>query len=346
MATETIARPSAQLSEATLLEMYWIMLLSRGLDERAWILHRQGKIVFHVSAIGHEAAQAGAAFAINRGVDYVNPYYRDLTLALAVGSQPVDFMLGLLGKHGDPYSAARQMPSHFNDKALNLISGSSVVASQVPQTAGLAFAIKYRQQMGLVDPDDTTQPRLALTCLGEGSTSQGEWHEGMNWAGVHKLPFICLVENNLYAISVPVEAQMAVSSVADRASAYGVHGVSVDGNDPLAVYDAVKAAAERAYNGDGATLVEARTYRLTPHSSDDDDRSYRSREEVESWRQREPVGRFRQYLLAEGVLTQDKADDYDERAKAAVDEAHRLAEEAPTPAPEEAMGAVYAEVSS
>ena len=342
MTTDVVARPSEAISEDMLLDMYWTMLLSRRLDERAWILHRQGKIAFHVSAMGHEAAQVGAAFAINRGVDYVNPYYRDLAMALALGSSATDFMLGLLGKQDDPYSAGRQMPSHFSSRKLNIISGSSVVATQVPQTAGLAFAIRYRQRTGMVNSDDTSQPRLALTCIGEGGTSQGDWHEAMNWAGVHRLPFICLVENNIYAISVPMEHQMAVENVADRASAYGIEGVAVDGNDVLAVYDVMKAAAERAYRGEGATLVEAKTYRLVPHSSDDDDRSYRSREEVEAWKQRGPLLRYQRDLLARGLLTPEKIVDYEARAKAEVDQAQQIAEDAPDPAPEETLAPVYA----
>jgi len=293
MTTNAIARASSRLSEQTLLEMFWTMLLSRRLDERAWALHRQGKIAFHISAMGHEGAQVGAAYAINRGVDYVNPYYRDLALTLAIGMTPLAFMLSLFGKKDDPSSGGRQMPGHYSSTALNIISGSSVVTTQVPQTAGLAFAIKYRRQTGLLDPNDTTQPRLALTSLGEGSTSQGEWHEGMNWAGVHKLPMICLVQNNLYAISVPVTSEMAVANVADRAAAYGIVGVVVDGNDVLAVYDVMTEAVERAYNDDGATLIEAKTYRIVPHSSDDDDRSYRSREEVEEWKIKGPINRFR-----------------------------------------------------
>lgn len=342
MSTETLTSPRTTLNEQTLLEMYWIMLLSRRVDERAWVLHRQGKIAFHVSVIGHEAAQVGAAFAINRGVDYVNPYYRDLALCLAIGITPLDFLLGSFGKASDPFSGGRQMPSHYSSRQLNIISGSSVVATQVPQTSGLAFAIKYRQTVGIVDPKDTRQPRLALTCLGEGSTSQGDWHEGLNWAGVHHLPMICLVQNNVYAISVPVESQMAVKNVADRASAYGIAGVTVDGNDVLAMYDVMKEAAERAYNGGGATLVEAKTYRMTPHSSDDDDRSYRTREEVEEWKKKDPIVRFQRYLQAEGILTQAMIDDYETHARDEVDAAHKAAEAAPSPAPEAALGDVYA----
>ena len=342
MTTNTVERASARLSEDTLLEIFWGMLLSRRLDERAWALHRQGKIHFHISGMGHEAAQVGAAFAINRGVDYVHPYYRDLALSLAIGITPTDFMMSLFGRKDEYSSGARQMPSHFSSRAKHIISGSSPVATQVPQAAGLAFAIRYRQKCGLVDPADATQPRLALACLGEGSTSQGEWHEGMNWAGVHKLPFICLVQNNFYAISVPLESQMAVTNVADRAAAYGVYGVVVDGNDVLAVYDVMAEAAQRAYSGEGATLVEAKTYRPVPHSSDDDDRSYRSREEVAEWKKKDPIMRFQNYLMQEGILNESLLHDYESRARAEVDKAQAEAEAAPLPDAEEALGSVYA----
>ncbi len=344
MAPDGAQRPSQRLSDDTLLEMYRLMLLSRRLDERAWALHRQGRVQFHVSAMGHEATQAGAAFAINRGVDYVVPYYRDLAMAIALGCSGRDFMLGLFARRDDPWSAGRQMPCHFSDRSRNIISGSSTVATQIPQAAGLAHAIRYRQRCGMVDPQDESQPRLALTSLGEGSTNQGEWHEGMNWAGVHRLPFICLVENNRYAISVPQVEQMAISSVVERAAGYGVHGESVDGNDVLAVYDAMHAAAQRAGNGDGPSLVEAHTYRLTPHTSDDDDRSYRSREEVARAGEVEPLGRFRRTLLARGVLTDAMAEELEARTRDEVNAAQHAAETAPEPTPEMAVAPVFAPV--
>src|SRR3954453_11337550 len=143
------SRPSESLSDQTLLEMYWYMVLARRLDERSWAMHRQGKIAFHISGMGHEATQIGTAFAINRGVDYVHPYYRDLALMLAVGVTPLDFMLSLLGKEGEISSGGRQMPSHWSARKVNIVTSSSVVATQVPQAAGLAFAIKSRWQMGL-----------------------------------------------------------------------------------------------------------------------------------------------------------------------------------------------------
>ncbi len=337
-----LSRPSEQLSNETLLDMYWHMLLSRRTDERAWVLHRQGKIAFHISGMGHEATQVGAAFAINRGVDYVVPYYRDLALVMALGITPRDFMLSLFGKAGEISSKARQMPSHWGSKAHHILSTSSPVATQVPQAAGMAFAIKYQRENGLLDPNDAAQPRLALTCLGEGSTSQGEWHEGMNWAGVHTLPFICIVQNNNYAISVPIEQQMAVSHVAERAIAYGVQGVTVDGTDILAFYDVMRAAVARAYNGEGATLIEAKCYRLTPHSSDDDDRSYRPREEVEEAKRTDAILRYEQHLMGRGILSDALKQDYEQRARQMVDEAQRYAENAPYPEESSLYEDIYA----
>jgi 2-oxoisovalerate dehydrogenase E1 component alpha subunit len=315
-----------------LLEMYWQMVRSRKLDERAWVLHRQGKIAFHISAMGHEASQIGTVFALRRGYDYVVPYYRDLPMMLALGYTPREFCLGLMGKQGEPSSGARQMPSHWGLRRVNVVSTSSPVATQIPHAAGIAFAIKLRG-------DD----RVALTCIGEGSTSQGEWYEGLNWAAVHKLPFICLVQNNVYAISVPMDKQMAVPNVADRAAAFGMPGVVVDGNDVLAVYRVMKEAVERARAGGGPTLVEAKTYRVVPHSSDDDDRSYRSRDEVEQWKKRDPILQFRSYLEMSSLLTTAMHEEYEAKAAAEAEEAVKFAEEASYPDAAEAAGPVYAE---
>ena len=335
--------PSDNLSPDTLREMYRVMLISRYTDERAWVLHRQGRIPFHVSAIGQEACQIAAAFAINRGVDYVAPYYRDLALVLAVGVTPLQFLLSLFGKQGEMSSDARQMPSHFSAKHLNLLSTSAVVSTQVTHAAGLAFAVKYRIEQGLQDRSDAAQPRLALTCIGEGSTSQGDWHEAMNWAGVKQLPYICMVQNNQYAISVPVHKQMAVPNVADRAAGYGVEGVIVDGNDIFASYDALYRAAQKAYRGEGPTLIEAKTYRVTPHSSDDDDRTYRGREEVERWKEKDPLIRFQNALLERGVLTEALITENEASAKQLVDEAMQACEDAPYPPAEAALAPVFAE---
>jgi 2-oxoisovalerate dehydrogenase E1 component alpha subunit len=320
------------LAAETLLEMYWTMLLSRRLDERAWALHRQGKIAFHISAIGHEAAQIGAAFAIRRGSDWIAPYYRDLTLMLALGYTPREFMLSLMGKKGEPSSGGRQMPNHWSLKRANVISHSAPVATQTSHAAGIGLAIKLRGE-----------DKVVLTTVGEGSTSQGEWYEGVNWAAVHKLPVVFIIINNLYAISVRQEKQMAVPNAADKALGLGLPGVSVDGMDFLAMYQVMKEAVDRARSGAGPTLVEAKVYRITPHSSDDDDRSYRSREEVEQFKQRDPLFIARQTLEKEGILSLQKMEEFEQRAKELVEDAVRFAESAPYPDPQEAAYPVYAE---
>jgi len=336
-------RPSETLSAEALLNMFWWMLLSRRVDERAWVLHRQGKIAFHISAIGHEAIQVAIAATMNRGIDYLAPYYRDLTLMLAYGITPTDFMLSLYGKMGESSSKARQMPSHFGNKPLNVISTSAVVTTQLTHAAGLAFAINYRHKTGLLTPDDVNQPRVAVTCVGDGSTSQGDFHESMNWAGVHQLPWVCVVQNNQYAISVPLEKQMPTPNVADRATGYNIEGIIVDGMDVLACYDVMHHAIQKAYNGGGPTLVEAKTYRYTPHSSDDDDRMYRSREEVEEWKAKDPLHNFQAYLFEQGVLDDATLQDMEAEVKEMVNTATREADAAPYPAPEEMFAPVFAE---
>lgn len=318
------------LDHKTLLEMYWQMVRARRTDERVWVLHRQGKIAFHISGIGHEGIQVGAAYALRRGYDYTHLYYRDLAFALALGYTPAEFMLAVFGKAGEPTSGSRQMPSHFTSRKLGMLSSSSPVATQVPQAAGAALACK------LLGED-----RVVVTTLGEGSTSEGDFFEGLNWAGIHTLPLICLVQNNIYAISVPMHLQMAVPNVADRAPMFGITGAIVDGNDVLASYRVLKEAVDRARSGGGATLVEAKTYRSVPHSSDDDDRTYRSRDEVEEWKKRDPLLRFKAYLLDRGLIDENGLDEIEQRVRQEVDSAQAAAQDAPFPAPEEALFPVF-----
>jgi len=314
------------LDAKLLLELYWQMVRARRTDERTWVLHRQGKIAFHISGIGHEGIQIGAAYAMRRGHDYAQLYYRDLAFAMALGYTPHDFMLSIFGKAGEPTSGARQMPSHFSSRALGMLSSSSPVATQVPQAAGAALASKLRGE-----------DRVTVVTLGEGSTSEGDFYEGLNWAGVHKLPLVCVVQNNIYAISVPVHMQMAVPNVADRAPMFGIAGVIVDGNDVLASYRVMSEAIQRARAGGGATLVEAKTYRPVPHSSDDDDRMYRTRDEVEAWKQRDPILRFEVYLRERGLLDDEANEEIEMRIRQEVDEAQAAAEAAPYPPAEDAL---------
>ncbi len=314
------------LDAKLLLELYWQMVRARRTDERTWVLHRQGKIAFHISGIGHEGIQIGAAYAMRRGHDYAQLYYRDLAFAMALGYTPHDFMLSIFGKAGEPTSGARQMPSHFSSRALGMLSSSSPVATQVPQAAGAALASKLRGE-----------DRVTVVTLGEGSTSEGDFYEGLNWAGVHKLPLVCVVQNNIYAISVPVHMQMAVPNVGDRAPMFGIAGAIVDGNDVLASYRVMSEAIQRARAGGGATLVEAKTYRPVPHSSDDDDRMYRTRDEVEAWKQRDPILRFEVYLRERGLLDDEANEEIEMRIRQEVDEAQAAAEAAPYPPAEDAL---------
>lgn len=322
----------ANITKKTLLEMYWAMLLARRLDERAWILHRQGKIAFHISGIGHEAAQVGAAFAMERGKDWLVPYYRDLAMVLAFGLTPKEFALGLMGKKGEPSSGARQMPSHWSLRRANILSHSSPVATQTPHASGIGLAIKMKG-------DDA----VVLTSIGEGSTSQGEWYEGVNWAAIHQLPVVFLVENNQYAISVPQPMQMAVSSVAEKAEGLGLEGVSVNGLDILETYRIVKTAVKKARGGRGPTVVEVRVNRMTPHSSDDDDRTYRTRDEIDAMKAEDPLEIFRTRLMEGKVLSQVAEDEMQTRAKFAVDDAIKFAEQAPYPDIEDASYPIFVE---
>jgi len=320
------------LSRDQLLEMYDLLLQARLLDQKMWVLNRQGKVAFVISCQGQEATQIGSAYALDRQKDYFLPYYRDLGVVLTQGMTMRDVMLGVFARRDDPSSGGRQMPAHWGSRRRNIITQSSVVASQLPHCAGLGLSFRIKGQ-----------DSVAITYLGEGSTSQGDFHEALNWAGVHKLPCIFVVENNQYAITEPQEKQMAVRDVADRAAGYGLPGIVVDGNDTLAVYEATREAARRARAGDGATLIEAKTYRLVPHSSDDNDRRYRTSEEVEEWRQRDPLDRFKSYLLAQGFLDEETDVELRARTKLLVDRSTDEAEAAAPPDPDSLTRHVYAD---
>ncbi len=319
------------LTNEQVIEMYRIMLLARKVDERQWLLNRSGKLPFVVSCQGQEAAQVGAAFALVKGKDYSCPYYRDVGFVLAMGMTAKDLMLSAYAKAEDPNSGGRQMPNHFGDRKNNILTQSSPTGTQVPHAVGMALAAKIEKK-----------DFVTYVSLGEGTSNQGDFHEGLNFAGVHKLPVITFVENNKYAISVPVSKQLACESVADRAVGYGMPGIKVDGNDPLEVYKVMKEARERAVTGEGPTLIEAELYRLVPHSSDDDDRTYRSREEVEEAKKKDPIITFKQYLLDHNVIDQAGIDALAAEVQKEVDEATDYAEKAPYPEPESAMYHVYA----
>ncbi|MBI3966041.1 MAG: thiamine pyrophosphate-dependent dehydrogenase E1 component subunit alpha, partial [Chloroflexi bacterium] len=220
---ESVPHADLPLADQELLDMYYYLLLARGLDDRMWLLNRQGKANFVISCNGHEASQVGTAWALRPGVDWVYPYYRDLGVILPLGMTPREVMLAVFARADDPSSGGRQMAGHWGKRDLKIVSVSSPVGTQIPQAAGTAYASK------LFGSDEVT-----AVYFGEGTTSQGDFHEGLNFASIHRLPVVFICENNAYAISTPQRLEMAVGSVADRAPAYGMPGVSVDGNDVLA----------------------------------------------------------------------------------------------------------------
>ena len=321
---------SLGLSDDQALRIYEVMRLARAIDERMWLINRQGRAPFVISCQGQEGAQVGTAAALRPGHDWVAPYYRDAGVILWFGMTARDQMLSFFARREDPNSGGRQMPGHFGSRRLHIVTGGSPVATQLLHAAGVALASKQRKE-----------DAVTAAYFGEGAASQGDCHEAMNFAGIHKLAVIFVCENNGYAISVPQSRQMAIQNLADRAAGYGFPGVVVDGNDVLACYEVTRQAVERARRGEGPTLIEAKTYRFTPHSSDDDDRRYRQAEEVAIWRQKDPIQRYATYLRESGILTDPVEQEITERVDQQVDEATEYAEQAPDPTPDDLMTFVY-----
>ncbi len=316
------------LTKEDLVDLYRKMLISRRLDEKIWALNRQGRIPFVVSVSGHEATQIGIAAALDPERDWSLPYYRDIAFNIGLGVSAEDIFLGQFAKAADPTSGGRQMPNHWSEPDLNLFTHSSVIATQYPHAVGIAYELKRRGSDGVV-----------YVSGGEGSTSEGDWHEAMNFAGIHKLPVIFVIQNNLYAISVPAAEEVA-GQVADRAEGYGMEGVVVDGNSVLAMYAASTEAVARARAGEGPTLIEAKTYRYYAHTSDDDDKLYRTREEVELWRRKDPIPQFHQYLVEQRALDATAEERLEAEVTDLISRAAATAESAPDPT--DATSHVYA----
>lgn len=328
--SESVPTATAGLTQDQLRSMYRDMVLGRLLDERILVLNRQGRAPFAISGQGHEAAQVGVGYALRRDHDWLVPYYRDLTLVLVMGMEPRDQLLACLGRARDPNSGGRQMPGHYGSRAHNIVTTGSSVATQTLHAVGVAQAFKYRRE-----------DKVVVTSVGEGGTSEGDWHEGLNWAAVHKLPVIFLVENNAYAISVPQSQQMAVGHVADRGPAYGMPSQGVDGGDCLAVYEAARTAVERARSGGGPTLLEAVVMRLQSHSSDDDQRRYRTPDDLAEMRRHDPLERFRAELERSGVLADGDALEVRQECQRMVDSAQAEADAASPPEAASALRHVY-----
>jgi 2-oxoisovalerate dehydrogenase E1 component len=320
---------ATDLTPEQLLLAYRLIRTGRAFDERMWLLNRTGRIAFVMPHQGHEAAQVGAGLAVKPGVDWVVPYYRDISLSLVMGMTLEELMMGFFSRAADPSTGGRLMLGHYGKAELQYVTGSSCVASQILHAVGIATAIKMRGDKA-----------ACLTCFGEGATAEGDFHEAMSFAGIKQLPVVFFCQNNGYSITVPTDEELPIG-VAERAQGYGMPGERVDGNDLLAVYDASRRAMERARAGKGPSLIEAIVYRLTPHSSDDDDRRYRTAAEVEAARGTEPVATTRRYLMQAGLLNEADDDAIGEAITSMLEAAQAAAEAAPDPDPATLTTHVY-----
>lgn len=325
---------AAGLSDADAVAIFTLMLRTREVDERMWTLNRQGKASFVVPCRGQEAAQTGVAWALDPTRDWIFPHYRDMAVAQRFGFTMDELFLMFFAKATDTISGGRQMTHHWGSQARHVASISSPLGTQIPQAVGGAYAMRLAGQTDAV----------TATFFGEGTASKGDFYEGCSLAALHTLPVLFICENNEYAISVPMALQSPVPNVADRAPAFGFPGVIVDGTDPFAVYAATRAARERAIAGGGPTLIEAKMYRLLPHTSDDNDMTYRTREEVRQAEQRDPLRRIIAYIRDTGLLSDAEVAALKTTMRAEIAHAVQAAIAAPEADPATLLAHVYAPV--
>src|SRR5271155_3491052 len=305
------------LSREQLIEFYRLMYLSRRPDDREIVLKRQQKIFFQISCAGHEALLVAAGMALKPGYDWFFPYYRDRAICLTLGNTVEEQLLQAVGAADDPASGGRQMPSHWASKKLNIVSPSSSTATQCLHAVGCAEAGRYfsrhPEAARKVDGDyrgfkDVRfhGDEVAYVSIGEGSTSQGEFWESLNTASNGKLPVLYVVEDNGYAISTPVEANTPGGNISRLIANFpNFHFAEVDGTDPIASYEAMVEAVAYCRSGKGPALVHGHVVRPYSHSLSDDERLYRSVEELDADAARDPISRMQMWLLREGILDAD-----------------------------------------
>ncbi|MBI4418309.1 MAG: tungsten formylmethanofuran dehydrogenase, partial [Ignavibacteriales bacterium] len=321
------------LTKDELLRVYRNMLTARRIDEKHLILLKQGKSFFHIGGSGHEAAQIAAASALEPGRDYAFPYYRDLGFCLQLGYSAEEYFLSALHRADDPGTGGRQMPGHYGKVSVRIITQSSPTGTQYLQAVGMALGAAKEGNGEVV-----------YVSSGEGSTSEGEFFEAVNWAARELLPVIFFIQDNRYAISVPVTQQTAGGSVYEVTKGFkGLERFNVDGTDFFETYRAATQAVQRAREGGGPSLIVANVVRLLPHSSSDDDRKYRSKEEIERDRQRDPIPRMAATLIEEGYLTEHENARLQDEVKARVEAAVDQAETASLPDPSTVSMYLYGE---
>jgi len=332
MATRsTSAAPPPDITREQLLTLYRNMLTQRAVDTRGFQLNRQGKIGIAMGSEGHEAVQAGTGLAFVRGKDLLYPYYRNTGLILACGFPLVDLFRSQFARKTDR-TGGRSIINHVTARAEGIASISSIIAAHLTHAVGAAWAVRSRGE----------NDRAVFAQFGEGATSQGEWHEAMNFAAVHKLPVIFVCENNEWAISTHISKQMVVPDVYKKAAGYGMRGVMCDGFDPVAVFRAVNDARTHVLSGEGPMLVEAKCYRFLSHTTDDDDRTYRTQDEVAKARANDPVPKFETWLITNGVIDAAEAEATRKAITQTVNDTTDSVEKEPWPDANELYTDVYA----
>lgn len=317
------------MSDEELVHCYRTMLKVRAFDDTCMKLQRSGRIGFSIPNRGIEATQVGAASAM-RKTDWLFPSYRDFGMAMYHGVTSLEMMNNMYGNANDA-SKGRQMPVHFGfTEPIKWVSISSPIGTHIPQAVGAAYAMQYRGE-----------DHVALASFGDGGTSSLGFHSGLNFAGVWKAPVVFLCQNNGWAISCPSEKQTASQGYAIKGRAYGVPGIVVDGNDLLAVRQAMLEAVERARSGGGPTIVEAVTFRMGGHSTSDDPTKYVPKEELDAWAAKDPVERFERYLATRGLWTKEHAEAMYAEEMKEIGAAAREAEDTPAPALETIFSDVY-----
>ena len=312
------------------LQLHRWMCMAKALDDRMHILVKQGRAPFVGSSRGHEGIQVASTATLGPE-DWLVPHYRGLANSIVRGLTMKEWMLAVFAKAADPLSAGRNIPGGcYSYHALKIAPVSQVVASWIPKAAGIAYAAKL-----------TGEGSVTLCTFGDGATSQGDFHEGVNFAAVHRLPVVFVCENNSYAISVPIRLQTANADIADRAAGYGIPGVTVDGTDVPAAYAACCEAVDRARSGEGPTLIDAKVWRMNSHTSEDNHLKYRTKEEIADASEHDPITRFVALLEERRWITAAAAakvqDEYNTEASDAAD----WAEQQPDPVAEDAMTNVF-----
>ncbi|HLZ95686.1 MAG TPA: thiamine pyrophosphate-dependent dehydrogenase E1 component subunit alpha [Candidatus Dormibacteraeota bacterium] len=328
MATKTRADTATR---EEYLRLHRWMCMAKALDDRMHILVKQGRAPFVGSSRGHEGIQVASTAALGED-DWLVPHYRALANSIVRGLTMKEWMLAVFAKADDPLSAGRNIPGGcYSYRKLNIAPVSQVVASWVPKAAGVAYGTKMRGEHA-----------VTLCTFGDGATSQGDFHEGVNFAATHRLPVVFVCENNSYAISVPIRLQMRNPNVADRAAGYGIPGVTVDGTDVPECYAACKEAVARARAGEGPTLIDAKVWRMNSHTSEDNHVKYRGQDEIAEAAKHDPIARFNEWLIERRWLSPDEAARVQQECDREASDAADWAEQQPDPRPEDALKNVFA----